>query len=122
MLTVTYKLASYVPHTPRIIEIANNALPRNISFDSFLLVTMLVPFIVFLLSSKKSLKGMIESLLYFSVGILIGCFVMYMGFSEIQKAQSYFRYNRKWTGDIILVLGVASFLFSLVFAIVKYGL
>ncbi len=122
MLTITYKLANWIPETPRIIEIANNTLPRNISFDSYLLVTLLVPFIVFLLSSKKSLKGLIESLLYFSVGGLIGCFVLFMGFSEIQQAQGYFRYSRKWTADVLLVLGVASFIFAFVFAIVKYGL
>lgn len=122
MLTVTYKLSSWVPQTPRIIEIANNSLPKNISFDSYLLVTLLVPFLVFVFSSKKSLKGMIESLLYFVVGVLIGCFIMFLGFSEIQKTQSYFRYSKKWTGDVILVLGVASFIFSIVFAIVKYGL
>jgi hypothetical protein len=81
MLTITYKLASWVPQTPRIIEIVNNSLPRNISFDSYLLVSLLVPFLVFLLSSKKSMKGMIEALLYFSVGILLGCFVMFLGFS-----------------------------------------
>jgi hypothetical protein len=122
MLAVTYKLSSWVPQTPRIIEMANSALPRNISFDSYLLVTLLVPFLVFLLSSKKSLKGLIESLLYFSVGLLIGCFIMLLGFSQIQKSQNYFRYSKKWTGDVIVAFGVASFIFSIVFVIVKYGL
>jgi hypothetical protein len=59
MLTVTMRLGENIPRTPRIIEIANRALPRNISFDSFLLVTLLVPFICFLISPKKSLKGLI---------------------------------------------------------------
>jgi hypothetical protein len=122
MLTITYKFTEWIPQTPRIIEIANNSLPKNIAFDSYLLVTLLVPFIVFLISSKKSLKGLIESLLYFTVGVLIGCFIMFLGFSVIQKSQGYFRYSKKWTGDAILVLGVASFIFSIVFAIVKYGL
>lgn len=122
MLTITYKLANWIPDTPRVIEIANNALPKNMAFDSYLLVTLLVPFIVFLLSSKKSLKGLIESLLYFIVGGLIGCFVLFMGFSEVQQAQSYFRFSKKWTGDVLLVVGVASFIFAFVFAIVKYGL
>jgi hypothetical protein len=121
-LTVTYKLATWIPQTPRIIEIANNSLPKNISFDSYLLVTLLTPFIVFLISSKKSLKGMVESLLYFAVGILIGCFIMFMGLSQIQQTLTYFRNNKRWTGDIILVLGVASLIFSAVFVIVKYVL
>ncbi|MCB0370379.1 MAG: hypothetical protein KDD45_13380 [Bdellovibrionales bacterium] len=59
MLTVTYKLSEKLPRTPRIIEIANRALPKNISFDAYLLVTILTPFVVFLISKKKTLKGMI---------------------------------------------------------------
>lgn len=121
-LTVSYKLSTWIPQTPRIIEIANNSLPRNISFDSYLLVTLLTPFLIFLFSSKKSMKGMIESLLYFSIGILIGSFIMLMGLSQIQQAQSYFRNSKRWTGDIILVLGAASFMFAVVFVIVKYVL
>jgi ABC-type antimicrobial peptide transport system permease subunit len=75
-----------------------------------------------LLSTKKSLKGLIECILYFLVGGLISLAFMYLGLSEIQKTLSYFRYSKKWTGDILLVLGVASFIFAFVFAIVKYGL
>jgi hypothetical protein len=59
MLTVTYKVSEFIPKTPRIIEIANRALPKNISFDAYLLVTLLTPFVAFLISKKKTLKGMI---------------------------------------------------------------
>ena len=48
-----------IPKTPKVIEIANNALPKNISFDAYLLVTLLTPFVAFLISKKKTLKGMI---------------------------------------------------------------
>ena len=59
MLTVTYRIGEKLPKTPRIIEIANRALPKNISFDAYLLVTLLIPFVMFLISKKKTLKGMI---------------------------------------------------------------
>ncbi len=59
MLTVTYKISENMPKTPRIIEIANRSLPKNISFDAYMLVTLLTPFICFLISPKKSLKGLI---------------------------------------------------------------
>ena len=59
MLTVTYRLSEMIPKTPKVIEIANNALPKNISFDAYLLVTLLTPFVAFLISKKKTLKGMI---------------------------------------------------------------
>mgnify|MGYP001024056100 FL=1 len=98
LLTVTMRLGESIPRTPRIIEIANRALPRNISFDSYLLVTLLVPFICFLISPKKSLKGMIESLLYFATGIFVGGFLMLIGWSNIQTTFASFTYNKNWTG------------------------
>ena len=48
-----------IPKTPKVIEIANNSLPKNISFDAYLLVSLLTPFVAFLISKKKTLKGMI---------------------------------------------------------------
>lgn len=83
MLTVTYQLHKWIPGTPRIIEIANESLPKNISSDTYMLVSLLVPFICFLIASKKSLKGMIDSLLHFAVGIILGCFFMLLGWSKI---------------------------------------
>ena len=76
MLTVTYKLSERIPKTPRVIEIANRALPKNISFDAYLLVALLTPFVVFLISKKKTLKGMIESLAHFFIGIMLASFLM----------------------------------------------
>jgi hypothetical protein len=59
ILTASYKLFKWVPNTPRILELADENLPRNITFDSYLLVTILMPFLIFLISPKKSLKGLI---------------------------------------------------------------
>jgi hypothetical protein len=122
MLTVTYKIASYIPSTPRIIEIANKSLPRNISFDSYLLVTLLTPFICFLISSKKSLKGMVESLLHFGVGIISAGFLMLLGWSTIQKVFAKFNYSKSWTGEALLSFGVSTVVYSLTHLIVRYGL
>lgn len=85
MLTVTYKLTDYVPKTPKVIELANEALPKNISYDAYLLVTLLTPFAAFLISSKKTLKGMIESLAHFVIGVLLATFLMFMNWSSIRK-------------------------------------
>jgi uncharacterized membrane protein YedE/YeeE len=98
MLTVTYRFGESLPKTPRIIEIANRSLPKNISFDSYLLVTLLVPFICFLISEKKSLKGLIESLTNFVIGIIVANFLMLIGWSNIQKTYSRFTFSNKWTG------------------------
>lgn len=111
LLTVTYKLSQYIPKTPRIIEIANKSLPRNISFDSYLLVTLLTPFICFLISSKKSLKGMIESLLHFGVGIISAGFLMLLGWSTIQKVFSKFSYSKSWTGEALISFFVSTLVY-----------
>lgn len=122
MLAVTYRLAEYIPKTPRIIEIANKELPRNISFDSYLLVTLLTPFICFLISSRKSLKGMIESLLHFGVGIISAGFLMLLGWSTIQKTMSKFTFNKGWTGEALVSFAVSTLVYSVVHLIVRYGL
>lgn len=122
MLTVTYKVGESLPKTPRIIEIANRSLPKNISFDSYLLVTLLVPFICFLISNKKSLKGLIESLTNFLIGIMVGSFLMLIGWSNIQKTYQRFSFSKKWTGEMVVAFAIASTIFTLVFVVVKYGL
>ena len=95
MLTVTYKLSELIPKTPKVIENANNALPKNISFDAYLLVTLLTPFVAFLISEKKTLKGMIESLAHFIIGVLLAAFLMFLDWSSIQKTYRRFRYTDK---------------------------
>lgn len=122
MLTVTLKWGEKLPRTPRIIEIANRALPKNISFDSYMLVTLLVPFICFLIAPKKSLKGMIESLTHFLIGMTVGAFLMLLGTSTIQGTYGIFSYSKEWTGEIIVAYSLASLIFGLVYTIVKYGL
>jgi zinc transporter ZupT len=122
LLTVTYRLADSIPKTPRIIEIANRALPRNISFDAYLLVTLLTPFIIFLISSKKTMKGMIESVLHFSVGIMAAGFLMIIGWSNIQKTFASLSFNRKWTGELLVAFLVAALVSSFVYLLVRYGL
>ena len=122
MLTVTYKLTDYVPKTPKIIEIANDALPKNISFDAYLLVTLLTPFAAFLISSKKTLKGMIESVAHFVIGVLLATFLMFMNWSSIRKTYQRFSYSSKWTGEMIVAFAIATFLVAFVYLIVRYGL
>ena len=122
MLTITYRLGETLPKTPRIIEIANKSLPRNISFDAYLLVTLLVPFICFLISSKKSLKGLIESLSQFIIGIMMASFLMLLGWSNIQKTYQRFTFSQKWTGEMLVAFAIAALLFAFVFLVVKYGL
>lgn len=53
-LTHTYQLHTYLPETPRIIDIN---LPDNITYTAYLLVFILIPFICFVISSKKSFKS-----------------------------------------------------------------
>lgn len=53
-LTHTYQLHTYLPETPRIIDIS---LPDNITYTAYLLVFILIPFICFVISSKKSFKS-----------------------------------------------------------------
>lgn len=122
MVTITCRLGEKLPKTPRIIEIANKSLPRNISFDAYLLVTLLVPFICFLISSKKSLKGLIESLAHFAIGILMGSFLMLLGWSNIQKTYQRFTFSNAWTGEMLVAFAIATVLFGVVFLLVKYGL
>lgn len=122
MLTVTYKLNQMIPKTPRIIEIANRALPPNISFDAYLLVTLLIPFVAFLISKKKTLKGMIESLAHFVIGILLATFLMLIGWSSIQKTFKRFSYSANWTGEMIVAFAVASFILATCYLVVRYGL
>lgn len=97
MLTVTNDFHKWLPKTPRILEIANQSLPKNISFDAYLLTSLLIPFICFLVSNRKSLKGMIECLLHFTVGIMIGSFLMFLRWSQIEKVIQTFRYSKDWT-------------------------
>lgn len=85
-------------------------------------MTLLVPFICFLIAPKKSLKGMIESLLLFGIGISVGIFLMLLGWSEISTTFKLFRYSKSWTGNILVAFTVASSIFAVVFLIVKYGL
>jgi len=61
-------------------------------------VTFLTPFAVFLLSKKKTLKGMIESLAHFVIGILLATFFMLMGWSSIKRFYKKFTYSKGWTG------------------------
>lgn len=86
------------------------------------MVTLLVPFICFLISEKKSLKGLIESLTNFVIGIIVANFLMLIGWSNIQKTYSRFTFSSKWTGEMIVAFVIASLLFGFVFMLVKYGL
>ena len=122
MLTVTYKLSELIPKTPKVIENANNALPKNISFDAYLLVTLLTPFVAFLISEKKTLKGMIESLAHFIIGVLLAAFLMFLDWSSIQKTYRRFRYSDKWTGEMIVAFFIATFIVAFIYLIVRYGL
>lgn len=63
-LTHTYGLYKYLPDTPRIININ---LPHNITYAAYLLVFILIPFICFVISSKKSFKS--NSLLNLSTNL-----------------------------------------------------
>ena len=53
-LTHTYALYKYLPKTPRILHID---LPENISYTAYLLVFMLIPFLCYVFSSRKSFKS-----------------------------------------------------------------
>lgn len=55
------------------------------SYESYLLVGLLIPFITFLISTKKSLKGLIESLILFGIGITVGCCLLLLGWSKIDN-------------------------------------
>jgi hypothetical protein len=72
----TYKLFKYIPSTPKVFVLLDESLSRNISFSSYLLASILVPFICFLISKKKTLKGLIEFLVLFIIGGLIGLGMM----------------------------------------------
>ena len=122
MTAITQQWHTYLPATPRVIEIANRSLPKNISFDAYMLVTLLLPFIIFLISSKKTMKGMIETLLHFTVGILLGALCMIFGVSQIKEVYRLLRYSPNWTGEVLVLFAVASLLFAFVYLIVKYGL
>jgi divalent metal cation (Fe/Co/Zn/Cd) transporter len=61
-------------------------------------VTFLTPFVVFLLSKKKTLKGMIESVAHFIIGILLATFLMLIGWSSIKSFYKKFSYSKGWTG------------------------
>ena len=122
MTAITQQWHTYLPATPRVIEIANRSLPKNISFDAYMLVTLLLPFIIFLISSKKTMKGMIETLLHFTVGILLGALFMIFGVSQIKEVYRLLRYSPNWTGEVLVLFAVASLLFAFVYLIVKYGL
>ena len=108
MLVVTYKLHEYLPKTPRVINLVT--LPRNILFSTYLLVSLLVPFLFFVASPIKSLKGLFQSLLLFVVGILVGYAYLLLSLPKITTALAFFRYAPGWNPAIFVFIGVASIL------------
>jgi len=92
-LTYTYKLHTFLPQTPRIIDLD---LPENITYTAYLLVFLLIPFVCFVISSKKSFKSiffiriaLISYMSLFSVGIAYGYGLMKGGFTERKTVYSF---------------------------------
>jgi hypothetical protein len=59
---------------------------------------------------------------HFLIGIMMGSFLMLLGWSNIQKTYERFTFSKKWTGEMLVAFAIATFLFAFVFLLVKYGL
>jgi hypothetical protein len=93
VLAATYKIHKFIPTTPRILDIE---LSKNISFTAYLLVSLLIPFICFLLSPKKSFKGLIESILLFLIGTGVGFGFMVAGLSKKSTTFDFLELDKTW--------------------------
>lgn len=82
-------------------------LPSNIDADTYLLISLLVPFVCFIFSQKKSLRALIEHLLMFVIGMLSGLSLMVGGLTQLKDYDDVLDYERNWDPSILFYFATA---------------
>lgn len=123
-LTHTYKLFEYLPNTPRIIDLD---LPDNITYNAYLLVFLLIPFICFVISKAKSLKSkkyfnaaLISYISLFGIGFLLAYAMMIAGFTERKIVYSFFKLDKSWNPKMLVIFGYGLAIHSVVVLVMRF--
>lgn len=106
--TYKYKLISTIEKTTE--GKIDLDLPINVPFDYYILGTLLIPFISFIFSEKKSLRSLFEYLSLFLVGFLAGLGLMVGGQGELKDILQIFSYDKKWDPTFLVFSLTAIFI------------
>ena len=94
------------------------SLPDNIRADFYASLSLIVPFVFFVLAKDKSLLGLFKFIVTFAIGVISGLGMMVGGVGQRDLVLHMFKYDRNWDPTIIIFFGTTILINFIVFTII----
>lgn len=113
--TNEWKLAEKI--SPELGSSFPSSLPKNISGDSFITFSLVVPFLFFILTKDRTWVGLLKYIFSFCSGIVLGIGLLLGGEVNQKIVHSSMTYNLEWNPRILVFMGVALLINFIIFNI-----